>query len=970
MIAKSQREIHRGAFRVICAVAALVVALSPVWVESAQAGQYQMKFCESGWSTWSPVGDLGTDSPWQLTGDCVYGLSFGASASASRHEFRTLAFPPSNSLPATIERADLVLDGSNGLPFGKLQGFRLCAPVAVACPILTTTKPFVDQAEPERIALTVADGTLPLDVKQIEITAKCEAEVCPASPALVFRSLDLTIRDDDAPTLSYTPAEPTDFGNPGDYAKLKPGGWHPGKKIPLYFEATDPSLALASLDVSSPTLFARQRLVSTCWDDDHGRRISGECSFRTPDWFLGIPEHVVIDAAKLHSGPHDLELTVTDAAGNSSKPISLHFMVDRMPPPTLAGTTVKGINSDGWIYGDLAEISWRPEGETIPTTTNSGLAGISWRALPLTGGGSPVLTSGGFVAVDPETTSLPGLKLPNGRWKVVILLRDGAGNISGATNVDLSVDRTVFSAPEVSAPRWTGGPASGPLSWNPPANRSVSISGLCGYRQLINKDPDSDPGTEINATSQDQAADAISKLEAGDYWYHLRAVTCSGMGGVPVHIPIRVDRQAPVAALSVNASASGWVTDSYAVRLLAQDARSGVRLVRFAVDDGPWKTIDDDHAVIAVPAGTHRVTYGAEDQAGNRSALIDTTIRSDTTPPSAAIDAIDRSAPARISASVADADSGIESTWLEYRRFGPETGDWRSLGAPDFPGGQINSSAVPFGFFPDDALQPGRFELRVIAIDVAGHRTVSARRSDGSPALLISPLRASVGLDAGFAEHSRSNRCAVNRAKCKRIAPGLSTTAFVDYGNGAQVSGSLAAAHGEPERNAEVKLFRVDPSTGMRRLQGVSLTQRDGTFGFRVPAGPSRALIVRFAGSERLLPSERRLTLATRSRVSLGVTETRIGDRIVLAFRGRLATSLAAVPIGGKELTIQFRVRGAWMTFPTPEIRAFDRGRFNVSVKLAPSRATRYRFRAFVPVTSDWPFAEGHSRSIVTEIRP
>jgi hypothetical protein len=97
-------------------------------------------------------------------------------------------------------------------------------------------------------------------------------------------------------------------------------------------------------------------------------------------------------------------------------------------------------------------------------------------------------------------------------------------------------------------------------------------------------------------------------------------------------------------------------------------------------------------------------------------------------------------------------------------------------------------------------------------------------------------------------------------------------------------------------------------------------------------------------------------------RASAGVAE--VGGR-PLVFRGAVDCPPAEVPDGGISVQLQFRAPGlGWSEFRT--VRTNRRGRFRYPYRFSDddSRGVRFRFRAFVPTQSDWPYEPGGSRPV------
>ncbi|HYP53026.1 MAG TPA: alpha-amylase family glycosyl hydrolase, partial [Pyrinomonadaceae bacterium] len=98
-----------------------------------------------------------------------------------------------------------------------------------------------------------------------------------------------------------------------------------------------------------------------------------------------------------------------------------------------------------------------------------------------------------------------------------------------------------------------------------------------------------------------------------------------------------VDTTAPVASVNVNppANANGWHNSApVTVSLGGTDAGSGVKELRYWVNDGPVTVVEGDAGVVLVNAeGVTQISVRAIDNAGNVSPVATATVKLDLTPP-------------------------------------------------------------------------------------------------------------------------------------------------------------------------------------------------------------------------------------------------------------------------------------------------------------------------------------------------
>jgi hypothetical protein len=90
----------------------------------------------------------------------------------------------------------------------------------------------------------------------------------------------------------------------------------------------------------------------------------------------------------------------------------------------------------------------------------------------------------------------------------------------------------------------------------------------------------------------------------------------------------------------------------------------------------------------------------------------------------------------------------------------------------------------------------------------------------------------------------------------------------------------------------------------------------------------------------------------------------RIGGRPIV-FRGAVASADGELPPGGATVQLQFRAATLpWTEFRT--VQTDGQGRFRYAYRFSDddSRGVRFRFRAFVPTQSDWPYEPWGSRPV------
>ena len=285
--------------------------------------------------------------------------------------------------------------------------------------------------------------------------------------------------------------------------------------------------------------------------------------------------------------------------------------------------------------------------------------------------------------------------------------------------------------------------------------------------------------------------------------------------------------------------------------------------------------------------------------------------------------------PELIEATASDEHSGLAGTEIAYRPVGG--GDWRELEttrAGSALSARVDSAAEP----------PGRYLFRLTATDVAGNATTTSRDSSGREMVLEFPLKSATTLGASIGGRPS-----------------------VGYGERPRLSGLLRAARG-PAASGETVIVseRFDPGSSPALLTHRVRTDAAGRFGLRLSAGPSRRVVVGYAGSRRLQPSASRpVRLRVGGQASLEVSARRVRAGRKVRFRGAVGRLGAAMPAAGKLVELQAReagggpfrtVRQAFRTDPRGRVRsAYRFGRFY-------TEPTVYRFRLEVTSESGWPY--------------
>ena len=121
---------------------------------------------------------------------------------------------------------------------------------------------------------------------------------------------------------------------------------------------------------------------------------------------------------------------------------------------------------------------------------------------------------------------------------------------------------------------------------------------------------------------------------------------------------------------------------------------------------------------------------------------------------------------------------------------------------------------------------------------MAGNTAATGQRQDGEPMKLRLPLREPVEL-------------------VTTLGPGGATGQIVPYGTSSTVRGRLLDASGRPMAGQDVVVVdRFDNGALFPTAERPAVTDEQGRFRTPVPAGPTRSIEARFAGTTRYQPAE------------------------------------------------------------------------------------------------------------------
>jgi hypothetical protein len=273
-------------------------------------------------------------------------------------------------------------------------------------------------------------------------------------------------------------------------------------------------------------------------------------------------------------------------------------------------------------------------------------------------------------------------------------------------------------------------------------------------------------------------------------------------------------------------------------------------------------------------------------------------------------------------------------------------------------------------------LPAGEHDLRVVVEDAAGNRTdvIPARRhvvaAPPAPVVASAPPAAPgvAAVEAGVALAPRAAQLQITAPASRRLPSG----------GPFRLSGRLLDADAQPIAGAAL-MIRTRPflpklaeALGAWTDLGETVTDVDGSFQARIPAGTSRSLLVTYRRSPADAdPAATALTdVLVPTRITVNARRTRVRNGRSAVFRGRVA---GPIPRGGVLVALEVREPGRWIPVATTRrwVRTTDTGAFQLAYRFTSTYVrTTYRFRVVSGEDSDFQYTRGTSRTIPIHVRP
>lgn len=858
-----------------------------------------------------------------------------------------------------VSAVSATLRGSNGASAGAAQGVRLAwgpGPDQMGPLAAKPGDSSDDRALPETVTAT-ADG-LPQMPDRALITTECVdppeveelAGACAESDPMLIDNLLVTLVDDLAPSLEID----RQFG---DY--ISKSATLTVRASDAFPAASGPAVYGIGMHEFRFSSFAPP-LAWRTWSDT-----SSTCPNLARDFVNCVAQYQstqtidLSDPVKWPDGPNTLFVDALDLAGNATRK-EVHFTIDRVAPGQPSGIAVGGATAAGWSRDPDVELSWPNAGEFVSRSRPLPIT-VGYRIVPAAGSAGPAPQfAPGALDYDYENSrwKLPVALPARGLWRIELQATDLAGNKSIVGSVLAGFDDHRLGSPGSPAGGWFG-PVRRDVSWDPPADAQLALSGICGYATSLDDQPLAAP--EIRAQPDPTASVSLPQnLSDGDHTFSVAAMSCSGVLGESVSGLVRYDLRPP--DLEVDAPGSGWLDEFGMLNVSATDEGAGVEAMSYAVDgqDQALETLGDS-LDLRFAEGRHEVSVWARDAAGNSSPRRTLAIGFDRTPAVGWIGPLDPADQTRVTAIGLDAHSGVSSGVLQFRE--------RAGGAwTDMPTETVRSAAGAATFsarFPDLVPMSGAFELRIAIEDRVGHRSYGTDRLDGSPAVLTAPLRSQPRLTAA-ALVPLARRCAraERTAGCRSFARRRQVT--VRYGRSATVGGRLTDARGKPLHGARL-LLRWFTELAPNRLVsfGTATTDSEGNYRATVPPGVNRTVVVQLPGSAATRPATASAQFMTISSVRLKVDRHRVRPGGRLVFTG--SVQLGGVRLSRVGLQVQIGIAGSKAS--PDSVNTGEDGRFRLEY-IVPEygQSLRFRYVARVGRSAVWPFVAGESRPVTVDV--
>jgi hypothetical protein len=165
----------------------------------------------------------------------------------------------------------------------------------------------------------------------------------------------------------------------------------------------------------------------------------------------------------------------------------------------------------------------------------------------------------------------------------------------------------------------------------------------------------------------------------------------------------------------------------------------------------------------------------------------------------------------------------------------------------------------------------------------------------------------------------------------------------------------------------EVQVLQLRHQAGASWTPVATLKTSDrGGFAYVAPAGVSRTVRFRYAGTAVVRPAKRDVELNVAALSTIALPRYRYVNGSTAHFRGRVLGG--HIPAKGKIVELQVFLRGRFRTFATTRADRHGRWRYDYRFDGTSGRQT-YRFRVHIPTEATYPYDPGASRRVTVVVR-
>jgi hypothetical protein len=435
------------------------------------------------------------------------------------------------------------------------------------------------------------------------------------------------------------------------------------------------------------------------------------------------PYETTWNSVAVTDGPYDLQVVVTDMAGNvttESLP-DLPKIVDNTSPTGSVTSPAEGALRSG-TFTITATAADEP--------ADGSVSAVEFQVRP--GGGSWTTVATDTAAPYAATWNSAGS--PDGAAELRVVVSDSAGN-----DPTISAVRTITldnNAPTVnlSAPSAGGGTIALSASGSGDIDR-VTFERSSGGGAWSAISTDSTPADGFNASF------ATTSLADGTYELRARATDVSGNEGTSGGHTISVDNTNPTATVTAPTAGAEVGGPSVTLSANASDGTSGVGSVTFQIrpaGGGGWADVavasgapwSASWNATSVADGQYELRARIADFADNTGYSAPISITVDSTAPTVTLGPVAGTLSGTVTLTATTTGSGATSVTFERR---PSGGSWAAIGS---------DSSEPWSLsFNTSSVADGVYDLRAVVRDEVGNSNESVRtdvRIDNSAPTLVS----------------------------------------------------------------------------------------------------------------------------------------------------------------------------------------------------------------------------------------